>query len=196
MKLRGQDGERAKRARQRELEFYEHAIKASDPVAKRKAVAKDEEDPMKRARFDEGVPTDASSGQSTSSRSSGGGTVDARGEVTGIQRGEKRAAEDPPADCDHEMIPWTTREREDFSMDCASFQEYCDAGGLWTVACRELEEDVEDDSSGVRGQDSCEAQHWDDRTGKPLDAEKVRAVRAEELRELDRRVWEEADWQD
>ena len=34
---------------------------------------------------------------------------------------------------------------------------------------------------------------WDDRTGKLLDSEKVRAARAEELRELDRRVWVEAD---
>ena len=39
-------------------------------------------------------------------------------------------------------------------------------------------------------------QFHDDRTGKPLDAEKVRAARAEELRELDRRVWEEADLQE
>ena len=55
------------------------------------------------------------------------------------------------------------------------------------VACREPEEDVEDaESSGAFEQDSCEAQFWDNRTGKPLDAEKVRAARAEELRELDR----------
>ena len=65
------------------------------------------------------------------------------------------------------------------------------------VACREPEEDVEDaESSGAFEQDSCEAQFWDNRTGKPLDAEKVRAARAEELRELDRRVWEEADLQE
>ena len=37
-----------KRARQRELDFYEHVIKDSDQVAKRKAVAKDEEDLVKR----------------------------------------------------------------------------------------------------------------------------------------------------
>ena len=36
----------------------------------------------------------------------------------------------------------------------------------------------------------------DDRTGKPLDADKVRAARAEELRELDRRVWVETDIQE
>ena len=40
---RGEDGERSKRVRQRELVFYEHVIKDSDRVAKRKAVAEDEE---------------------------------------------------------------------------------------------------------------------------------------------------------
>ena len=37
------------------------------------------------------------------------------------------------------------------------------------------------------------AEFSDDRTGKPLDAEKVRAAREEELKELERRVWVEAD---
>ena len=82
-------------------------------------------------------------------------------------------------------------------MECLSFQEYCDTGGLWMVACREPEEDVGDaESSGALEQDSFEEQFFDNRTRKPLDAEKVRAARAEELRELDRRVWEEADLQE
>ena len=33
---KGQDGERAKRARQRELDLYEYVIKDSDQVAKRR----------------------------------------------------------------------------------------------------------------------------------------------------------------
>ena len=189
--------------RQRKLDFYEHVIKDSDRVAKRKAVAKDEEDPMKRKRGHEGAgaPTHASSaGQNTSSSSSSGCIVNAGGDVIGVQRGVKRAAEDPPADCgDNDPVDekGETEQQEGVSMDCMSFQEYCDGGGLWMVACREPEEDVEDaESSGAFEQDSCEAQFWDNRTGKPLDAEKVRAARAEELRELDRRVWEEADLQE
>ena len=73
------------------------------------------------------------------------------------------------------------------------------------VACREPEEDLEGSESvpfpsetlpagteqDVRGGD-----FWDDRTGMPWDSEKVRAARAEELRELDRRVWGEADVQE
>ena len=171
---KGQDGERATRARQRELDFYEHVIKDFDQVAKRKAVAKDEEDPMKRRRGHEGAgaPTHASSaGQNTSSSSSSGCIVDAGGDVIGVQRGEKRAAEDPPADCgDDDSVDekGEMEQQEDVSMDCMSFQEHCDTGGLWMVACREPEEDVEDaESSGAFQQDSCEAQFWDNRRGKP-----------------------------
>ena len=114
----------------------------------------------------------------------------------GSSAGEKRAAEDPPADCGHDDSVDENGEldaEEDVSMDCASVKEYCDARDLWMVACRQPEEeDVEDvDSSVALEQDSCEAQYWDDRTGKPSNAEKVRAARAEELPELDRRVWEE-----
>ena len=178
-------------------------IKDSDQVAKRKAVAKDEEDLVKRRRGHEeaGAPTVASSaGQNTPSSSSSGCIVDTGGDVTGVQRGKKRAAEDPPADCgDDDSVnkKGEMEQQEDVSMECLSFQEHCDTGGLWMVACREPEEDVEDaESSGALEQDSFEEQFWDNRTGKPLDAEKVRAARAEELRELDRRVWEEADLQE
>ena len=44
------EGERVKRARQKELEFYEQAIKDSDRVAKRKGVAMEEEGSTKRTR--------------------------------------------------------------------------------------------------------------------------------------------------
>ena len=88
-------------------------------------------------------------------------------------------------------------QQEAVSMECMSFQEYCDTGGLWMVACREPEEDVQDaESSGAFEHDLCEVQFWDNRTGELLDAERVRAALAEELRELDRRVWEEADLQE
>ena len=41
-------------------------------------------------------------------------------------------------------------EQEDVPMECLGFQEYCDTGGLWMVACRQPEEDVEDaESSGA-----------------------------------------------
>ena len=73
------------------------------------------------------------------------------------------------------------------------------------VACREPEEDLEGSESvlfpsetfqGRAKQDVRGGEFWDDRTGKPLNSEKVRAARAEELRELDRRVWVEADVQE
>ena len=67
------------------------------------------------------------------------------------------------------------------------------------VACREPEEDLEGSErvlfpsetlpAGTK-QDVRGGEFWDDRTGKPLDSEKVRAARAEELRELDRHVQE------
>ena len=65
------------------------------------------------------------------------------------------------------------------------------------IACREPEEDLEETQDEpvpiATEQDVLQEEFWDDRTGKLLDSEKVRAARAEELRELDRRVWVEAD---
>ena len=64
------------------------------------------------------------------------------------------------------------------------------------IACRESEEDSEEQDETVpiaTEQDVIQEEYWDDRTGKLLDSQKVRAARAEELRELDRRVWVEAD---
>ena len=86
-----------------------------------------------------------------------------------------------------------------------SYAEYRDAGGVDLVACRGAEEDVEDytDSNETWGEDidevnadveeSDEVIFRDDRTGKPLVTEKVIAARTEELKELDKRVWKEAD---
>ena len=116
---------------------------------------------MKRRRRHEeaGAPTLASSaGQNTPSSSSSGCIVDTGGDVTGVQRGKKRAAEDPPADCgDDDSVnkKGEMEQQEDVSMECLTFQEHCDIGGLWMVACREPEEDVEDaESSGALEQDS------------------------------------------
>ena len=73
------------------------------------------------------------------------------------------------------------------------------------VACCEPEEPLEGSESVLfpsetlpagTEQDVRGGEFWDDRTGKPLDSEKVRAARAEELRELDRRVWVGADVQE
>ena len=90
---------------------------------------------MKRKRGHEGAgaPTHATSaGQNTSSSSSSGCIVSAGGDVISVQRGE-----DPPADCgDNDPVDEIKRETEQqevVSMDCMSFQEYCDAGGLWMV---------------------------------------------------------------
>ena len=199
------EGARAKRARQRELDFYERAVMESDRQAKRKSPMADEEDLTKRVRaVKESMTTFPSSSSSSTSH-----CVGARSTVTGgEQRGEKRAAQDPPADCGQED-PFV--ESEDLeggkgtAMDCLSFQEYCDTGGPWMVACREPEEDLEGSDSVLfpsetilagPKQDVRGGEFWDDRTGKPLDSEKVRAARAEELRELDRRVWVEADVQE
>ena len=71
-----------------------------------------------------------------------------------------------------------------------------DSGGLWMIACREPEEDLEETQDEpvpiATEQGVLHEEFWDDRTGKLLDSEKVRAARAEELREL-ARVWAEAD---
>ena len=65
------------------------------------------------------------------------------------------------------------------------------------IACREPEEDLEETQDEpvpiATEQDVLQEEFWDDRTGKLLDSEKVRAAPAEELRELDRRVWVKAD---
>ena len=191
------EGARAKRARQRELEFYERAIMESDHQAKRKFPAADGEDLTKRVRVGEESTTTfpSSSSSSTSHRVGAGSTV-----TGGEQRGEKRAAEDPPADCGQEDSFGQNEELragDGASMECSSFQEYCDSGGIWMIACREPEEDLEETQDEpvpiATEQGVLHEKFWDDRTGKLLDSEKVRAARAEELRELDRRVWVEAD---
>ena len=200
------EGARAKSARQRELDFCDRAVMESDHQAKRKFPAANEEDLTKIVRaVKESTTTFPSSSSSSTSHSVGAGST-VRGEE---QRGEKRAAQDPPADCGQED-PFVESEDleggKDTAMDSLSFlQEYCDTGGLWMVACREPEEDLEGSESvlfpsetlpaGTK-QDVRGVEFWDDRTGKPLDSEKVRAARAEELRELDRRVWVEADVQE
>ena len=90
-----------------------------------------------------------------------------------------------------------SRADDDTSMESLSFQEYCDSGGLWMIACREPEEDLQETHHEpvpiATEQGVLHEEFWDDRTGKLLDSEKVRVARAEELRELDRRVWVEAD---
>ena len=136
------EGARAKRARERELEFYERAIMESDHQAKRKFPAADEEDLTKRVRVGEESTTTfpSSSSSSTSHRVGAGSTV-----TGGEQRGEKRAAEDPPADCGQEDSFGQNEELQagdGTSLECLSFQEYCDSGGLWMIACREPEEDL------------------------------------------------------
>ena len=87
---------------------------------------------------------------------------------------------------------------QDAEMGYVGFQAYDEDGGLWMVACKEPEEDVEealqDSPPWVNDPGLADAAAFrDDRTGKPLDANKVRAAREEEFRELDRRVWQEAD---
>jgi hypothetical protein len=86
----------------------------------------------------------------------------------------------------------------DVEMDYVDYQQYEEDGGVWLVACREPEMDVEEMLKGDLGVGDGlgfedDVHFRDDRTGKPLDAAKVRAAREEELQELDRRVWVEAD---
>ena len=172
---KGDEGDRVKRARQRELEFYERAFRTNESEAKRK---------------NDGVGEDASKkARAGGEVSSSSGPMDiGAGVGEPGDRGTKRAAEE-------------NTDNGDALMDCVGFQEYDDAGGLWMVACQEPEEDVEG-FLDAEFQPESKVEHGgtvefrDDRTGKPLDAEKVRAARAEELRELDRRVWEEADVQE
>ena len=188
---KGDGSDRVKRARERELEFYERALKDSDQVSKRKAGETGEGDSKKKKVDEEGE------------RASGSGLVRAgEGAAGGGPRGEKRPAEDPPADQGRGDPVGQEAEKgdEDASMDYVGFREYNDDGGLWMVACHEPDEDVEELRSAGWGEGRLDedgaAEFRDDRTGKPLDTEKVRAAREEELRELDRRVWEEADVQE
>ena len=116
----------------------------------------------------------------------------------------QRAAEEPPADegrGDLEAQGEKLEGDQDLDLDCMSFQQYEDDGGVWLVACREPDEDVEGAKEESLGEEIGDGMDEgvvfrDDRTGKPLDAGKVRAAREEELRELDRRVWQEADVQE
>ena len=119
------EGARAKPARQRELESYERAIMESDHQAKRKFPAAEEST----------TTFPSSSSSSTSHRVGSGSTV-----TGGEQRGEKCAAQDPPADCNQEDSFCQNEELracDGTSMESSSFQEYCDSGGLWMIACRE-----------------------------------------------------------
>ena len=161
----------------------------------------EEEGSTKRTRGHEEALTSSGFPAQSSSSSGGGAASAGSGVAGGERRGEKRAAEDPAADGREDSVDekGESKNDEDVSMDCMSFQEYCDTGGLWMVACREPDEDIEEgegELSGRQAPDQCGMQFHDDRTGKPLVAEKVRAARAEELRELDRRLWEEADLQE
>ena len=166
------------RARQKELEFYEQAIKYFDQVAKRKGVAMEEEGLTKGTRGHEEAFTSSGFPAQSSSSSSGGTASAGSGVAGGERRGEKRAAEDPAADGREDSVDekGESKNDEDVSMDCMSFQEYCDTGGLWMVACREPDEDIEEGEGGElsEGQapDQCGMQFHDVRTGKPLDAEK------------------------
>ena len=104
--------------------------------AKRKFPAADEEDLTKRVRVGEESTTTfpSSSLSSTSHRVGPGSTV-----TGGEQRGEKRAAEDPPADCGQEdSFNEELRAGDGTSMECLSFQEYCDSGGLWIANQRKI----------------------------------------------------------
>ena len=145
------EGERVKRARQKELEFYEQAIKDSDQVAKRKGVAMEEEGSTKRTRGHEEALTSSGFPAQSSSSSGGGAASVGSGVAGGERRGEKRAPEDPTADGREDSVDekGESKNDEDVSMDCMSFQEYCDTGGLWMVACREPDEDIEEDEGGA-----------------------------------------------
>ena len=182
------EGARAKRARQRELEFYERAIMESYHQAKRKFPAADEEDLTKRVRVGEESTTTfpSSSLSSTSHRVGPGSTV-----TGGEQRGEKRAAEDPPADCGQEdSFNEELRAGDGTSMECLSFQEYCDSGGLWMIACREPEEDLEETQDEpvpiANEQGVLHEEFWMTEQGSYW-------IPRKSERPLDRRVWVEAD---
>ena len=57
--------------------------------------------------------------------------------------GKSVHAEDPPADCGQEDSFGQNEELragDGASMECSSFQEYCDSGGIWMIACLEPEE--------------------------------------------------------
>ena len=83
-----------------------------------------------------------------------------------------------------------------------SFAAYEEYGGLRMVACRDPEEDTRESGEQFQEEDEVD-EDWragggfkDDRTKKDLDHPKNRAARVEELKELDRRVWVEADVQE
>ena len=94
----------------------------SDHQAKHKFPTADEEDLTKKVRADEeSTTTFLSSSSSSNSHRVGAGST-----VTGGERGEKRAAQDPPADCGQEDPSVEDEDLErgnDTAMDCLSFQE-------------------------------------------------------------------------
>ena len=209
-------GDRVKRARQREMEFYEQAIRDSVREEKRKADDEKVEE-AKKTRFSEdggttsGSTASSSGGIARTGESAGAMDDSMQGLMDGSEKGEKRAAEDPPDDAergDQERTEDVGMSYVQEDMDGrVKFRDYDRCGGLWMVACRDPEEDVEDlPDEQHAGGDIADYEYEygsgemaifrDDRTGKPLDTAKVRAAREEELRELDRRVWEEADLQE
>ena len=94
----GDGSHRAKRARQRELEFYEHASTCFVMDAKRKVRTKDLHDPCKKMDVDEKAKTcPALPGQSSASSSRSSCVVGARSTIAREEPvGDKRAAGYPP----------------------------------------------------------------------------------------------------
>ena len=172
----GDEGNRVQRARQRELEFYEKAIRDTDEGGTKRKNEEHDLDQREAKRRNEEVPIMRD--------------VDDEG------RGQKR-----PAEGSADESRDTNETEGDVQMDLVdiSFAAYEEYGGLRMVACREPEEDMRESDEQFQEEDEG-GEDWragggfkDDRTGKALDPTKVRAAREEGLKELDRRVWVEAD---
>ena len=176
---RRDEGNRVQRARQRELEFYEKAIRDTDEGGTKRKNEEHDLDQREAKRRNEEVPIMRD--------------VDHEG------RGQKR-----PAEGSADESRDSNETEGDVQMDLVdiSFAAYEEYGGLRMVACREPEEDMRESDEQFQEEDEGD-EDWcagggfkDDRTGKALDPTKVRAAREEELKELDRRVWVETDVQE
>ena len=163
------------RARQRELEFFEKAIRETDEGGTKRKNEEHDLDHWEAKRRNEEVPIMRH--------------VDDEG------RGQKR-----PAEGSADESPDTNETEGDVQMDLVdiSFAAYEEYGGLRMVACTKPDEDMRESDEQFQEEDEGD-EDWragggfkDERTGKALDPAKVRAAREEELKELDRRVWVDA----
>lgn len=187
---------RLKAQRRREDEFFEKALRRADEARGQKRRGEEADDSERAARREEsgrGVKRDAeqdvelekrsrpdaSSSASSAPASGSSSATPAQGEVTqDASQGET----------DDAMI----QEVKEMRIEMEKFEDM-----YVTSACRSPEEDLDEgwtgDIEGAIDADQYIGEFLDDKTGKPLNAKKVKEAREEEIRALESRVYEVVD---